>query len=49
MPKVNLTQARAKAISPPERSQVIHYDSEIQSFGLRVSTTGTKSWASTSA
>lgn len=44
MPKVNLTQARAKAISPPERGQVIHYDSEIQSFGLRVSVTGTKSW-----
>lgn len=44
MPTVKLTKRAIDAITPPESKQLMHWDSEIKGFGLRVLPSGLKTF-----
>src|SRR6266851_10434850 len=44
MPTIRLTQLVAEKIAAPATGRVIYWDRLLPGFGLRVTTTGAKSW-----
>ncbi len=44
MPRARLSDVAVKALRPPGKGQVTHWDSTLPCFGLRVAAGGAKSW-----
>ncbi|MEM7168745.1 MAG: tyrosine-type recombinase/integrase [Pseudomonadota bacterium] len=44
MPKATLTDLSIRALAPPEKGQVTHWDRNLKGFGVRVSPGGTKTF-----
>ena len=44
MSRLHFTDLSIRALKPPERGQVTHWDDSLRGFGIRVSQGGTKTW-----
>lgn len=44
MPTVKLTQVAVDRLKPPASGRIDYFDTQLPAFGLRVSSSGRKSW-----